>query len=156
MVDPKGGVPPELWRIFLEDLHERSPKIASYLEGAQPLSLKNNNLTIAIPKVHQFQYKELKRKGNTEAIRKTIERVFDKPLAVEWVLKEIELVSDSDIPPENEISHTQLIEQATEDPHVKQVMEIFEGRVVDRRVRRGKRSASVPPGKSAKPKGETS
>lgn len=154
MVDPEGNIPPELWRLFLEELHENSPKISSFLEGAQPLSLQNNRLTIAIPKVHQFQYQQLKRKRNTGKIQEMLEAVFEKKLVVEWVLKEIELVSDADAPPEQGISDTQLIEQAQEDPRVQQVMELFEGRVVDRRVRRGKRAASPPSGKSAKPKGD--
>jgi len=154
MIDTEGRIPPELWRIFLEDLHEHNPKIASFLDGAQALSLQNDRLTIAVPNIHQFQYQQLKRKRNTGKILEVLERVFDKKLAVEWVLKEIELVSDSDVPPAEEISHTQLIEQAAEDPHVKQVLELFEGRVVDRQVKRGKRTAASPPGKSTKPKGD--
>ena len=154
MVDPEGSIPPELWRLFLEELHEHSPKISSYLDGAQPLGLQNDRLTIAIPKVHQFQYQQLKRKRNTQKIQETLEGVFEKKLVVEWVLKEIELVSDAEVPPEQGISEAQLIEQAEEDPRVQQVMELFEGRVVHRQVRRGKRTASPPAGKSAKPKGD--
>jgi len=154
MVDPKGSIPAPLWRQFLEQLHEHSPKIYSYLEGAQPLGLQNDRLTIAIPKVHGFQYQQLKGRKNTEKIQQALGEVFDKKLSVEWVLKEIELVSDADAPPEQGVSPAQLIEEAREDPRVQQVMELFDGRVIDRRVRRGKRAAGPAPGKSPKPKGE--
>ncbi|HEQ60616.1 MAG TPA: DNA polymerase III subunit gamma/tau, partial [Firmicutes bacterium] len=100
MVDPKGSIPAPLWRQFLDQLHEHSPKIFSYLEGAQPLGLQNDRLTIAIPKVHGFQYQQLKGRKNTEKIQQALGEVFDKKLSVEWVLKEIELVSDADAPPE--------------------------------------------------------
>jgi len=148
MVDPEGGVPSEQWRILLEDLHDHSPMLSTYLEGTQPLSLVDNVLTVAIPKVNAFHHQQLTKKKNTRTVQKALERVFSRKLQVEWVLKDIDVLTHEDAPPENEMYPTQLIEEAGKDPHVQKILQLFEGRILERRrPKKGK----TPPSPGSKP-----
>ncbi len=142
MVDPDAGVSADQWRIFLDDLENSSLRVCSYLEGARPLSLKDNTITIAIPRVHVLQHKELKRKTNQAIIGHCLERVFNKKLNVEWTLEDIEVYSSTDIPPEDHVDMNQLLEEAAKDPHVQQVLDLFDGKLVDRKLKR--KGPSVP------------
>jgi hypothetical protein len=155
MIDPDSGIDPRLWKIFLENLEERSMRLASYLHAAQALSLTDDRLSIAIPKIHRFHYDELKKPANNREVEKLLGEVFERKIHVDWALKEIEVLTDEDAPPEAELTPTQLIDAASRDPHVQQVVDLFRGGEVDRKVHRPRKAPSGDGGDEApKKKGD--
>ena len=143
---PSESISQRQWKGFNETLGAQHPRIESYLDGAMPVGVENDRLTIGLPKDHPFQYKELSKKKNTKIVKDVLSKFLGRELQVHWKLLKSHPNSAS---ASEGTSREEDVEQSGKqgpaggnprmddsninDPQVRQVVDLFEGKVVERR-----------------------
>lgn len=133
----KGSNPSSLWKTFVEYIHEHSPKIANYLDQTSLIKQEGDRLTVAIPCSQEFCYNELQKKANLQTVRHSLENLFHRKMDVVWKLQDVEKDAEGESGGDDEEPDpADLIREAYQEPRIRQVMDLFDGQIVDRRIKR--------------------
>jgi len=104
----------EAWPNVINDITQIKMSVATYLNVGSPLKLENNILTIAFPKDHSLNKESLERKDNKTIIEKTVSKLFNANLKVNFILSEEKLEKE-----DNENNN-----------FIKSALNTFKGRVI--------------------------
>ncbi len=119
------------WRKVVEMVRKEKATAGAFLLEAKPIKVDGGILTIGFAKGFKFHKEGVERPANREVIEKTLEEVLRCKLSIEASL--IDLPDHEEKAILEEGSNEQSLEEGVEEPMVKKVLEIFEGKVVERK-----------------------
>jgi DNA polymerase-3 subunit gamma/tau len=103
----------EAWPNVINDITQIKMSVATYLNVGSPLKLENNILTISFPRGHSLNKESLERKDNKAIIEKTVSKLFNANLKVNFILSEEKLEKED-----------------SENNFIKSALNTFKGRVI--------------------------
>ncbi|HET7484792.1 MAG TPA: DNA polymerase III subunit gamma/tau, partial [Solirubrobacterales bacterium] len=122
---PAGGIDLEkvkrVWPAILDKLRETSPALAATFDGARPVGLDEEGLTVGFPADSTFNKKKAEAPDKRELLADAIEAVAGERLRPSYVLLDGEPAAEPAPPAEDEIDHDALMEKLKSEFDAKEV-----------------------------------
>ena len=118
-----GGDP---WSRLVQTLHQQKPHLASYLEQGRAVQ-DGEQLVVEFDAASGFLVDLIQKGENPQVIGRVVEQVYGRPLRLRWT------VAQAGAAPAAAASESRAakIKRTTDDPVVRQALEIFGGEVID-------------------------
>jgi len=111
-----------VWPAVLDKLRESSPALAATFDGARPVSLDEDGLTIGFPGELTFNKKKAETPEKRELMADALEAMLGQRLRPDYVLLDVEAAPEPDpAAPEPEIDHDAMVEKLKSEFDAKEV-----------------------------------
>jgi DNA polymerase-3 subunit gamma/tau len=109
-----------VWPSVIDKLRETAPALAATFEGARPVGLDEDGLTVGFPAELTFNKRKAEAPDKRELMAEAIESVLGQRLRLAYVLLDGETASE-DAPAADEIDHDALVEKLKSEFDAKEV-----------------------------------
>ena len=116
----------KVWEQVIDKIKEHNAPLGTFLKEGEVLELKGNLLTLEFARDRAFHKQQIEKRENLSLIEKALNEVYGQPLKLKLVLNSNKVNHT----PNKEKKKVDLEELAKNEPLVKNILETFEGEII--------------------------